>query len=78
MKGQGTMDTVRPTIPRDEYPQRWQQVQRMMHERHLDLLIAYADDRATYGPAHARWLANIPVHFEPVCVLMFPAQAPIA
>ena len=71
------MKTVRPTIPREEYPQRWQQVQRMMHERHLDLLIAYADDRATYGPAHARWLANIPVHFEPICVLMFSAQAPI-
>ncbi len=44
-----------------------------MAEQGLDLLIAYADDRATFGPAHARWLANFPVHFEPVCILM-PAQ----
>lgn len=43
----------------------------------LDFLVAYADDRATYGPAHARWLANFPVHFEPVCILMFRHGNPI-
>lgn len=42
----------------------------MMDERELDLVVAYADDRAVFGPAHARWLANFPVHFEPVCILM--------
>jgi Xaa-Pro aminopeptidase len=42
----------------------------MMAEQGLDFLIAYADDRATFGPAHARWLADFPVHFEPACVLM--------
>jgi hypothetical protein len=36
----------------------------------LDFLVAYADDRASFGPAHARWLADFPVHFEPACVLM--------
>ena len=41
-----------------------------MAEHDLDFLIAYADDRATFGPAHARWLANFPVHFEPVCILI--------
>lgn len=41
-----------------------------MKEKELDFLVAYADDRATFGPAHARWLANFPVHFEPVCILM--------
>ena len=41
-----------------------------MTEKELDFLVAYADDRATFGPAHARWLANFPVHFEPVCILM--------
>ena len=61
---------AKPTIPASEYPARWQKVQRMMAEQGLDFLIAYADDRATYGPAHARWLANFPVHFEPVCILM--------
>jgi Xaa-Pro aminopeptidase len=60
----------KPTIPILEYPARWVKVQGMMDEHGLDFLIAYADDRATFGPAHARWLANFPVHFEPVCILM--------
>lgn len=62
--------TDRPQIPAEEYPQRWRKVQALMAERGLDVLIAYADDRATYGAAHARWLADFPVHFEPVCVLL--------
>ena len=49
----------------------------MMDVQGLDFLVAYADDRATYGPAHARWLANFPVHFEPVCILMFKEGNPI-
>jgi len=49
----------------------------MMDEQGLDFLVAYADDRATFGPAHARWLANFPVHFEPVCILMFRQGNPI-
>lgn len=48
-----------------------------MVDQELDLLIAYADDRATYGAAHARWLANFPVHFEPVCVLMSKLGPPV-
>jgi hypothetical protein len=38
--------------------------------QNLDILVAYADDRATFGAAHARWLANFSVHFEPACILM--------
>jgi Xaa-Pro aminopeptidase len=64
-----TPDT-KPTIPVEEYRERWQKVQVMMAQQQLDLLVAYADDRAVFGPAHARWLANFPVHFEPVCILM--------
>ena len=66
-----------PFIPADEYPQRWQRVQTLMVERDLDLLIAYADDRTTYGPAHARWLTDFPVMFEPVCVLLRQSGEPI-
>ncbi len=62
--------TSKPTIPPEEYPQRWDTVQQMMEQHGLDLVVAYADDRATFGPAHARWLANFPVHFEPVSILM--------
>lgn len=64
------MTGVKPTIPAGEYRQRWDKVQAMMARQELDLLVAYADDRAVFGPAHARWLANFPVHFEPVCILL--------
>ena len=60
----------RPQIPAGEYPVRWSRVQTLLAERDLDLLVAYADDRATFGAAHARWLADFPVHFEPVCILI--------
>ena len=65
-----TANASKPTIPAGEYPQRWSRVQALMAQQELDLLVAYADDRAVFGPAHARWLANFPVHFEPACVLM--------
>ena len=64
------MSDSKPTIPFAEYPARWRQVQAMLVAHDLDLLVAYADDRAVFGPAHARWLANFPVHFEPVCILL--------
>ena len=67
----------KPVIPASEYPDRWLKVQTMMAQNDLDILIAYADDRAVFGPAHARWLANFPVHFEPVCILMPRVGNPI-
>ncbi|MBM3263474.1 MAG: aminopeptidase P family protein [candidate division Zixibacteria bacterium] len=66
-----------PVIPPEEYPRRWARVQETMTRRNLDILIAYADDRAVFGPAHTRWLAGFPVHFEPVCILMFPEGDPV-
>lgn len=68
---------VNPTIPKSEYPQRWRRVQEMMKIRGLDIIVAYADDRAVFGPAHARWMANFPVHFEPVCILFAQTGEPI-
>ena len=65
-----TAKNSKPFIPNSEYPERWKRVQASMAENDLDFLVAYADDRATFGAAHARWLANFPVHFEPVCILM--------
>jgi Xaa-Pro aminopeptidase len=62
-------DTL-PAIPDREYRKRWHHVQELMKRRQFDLIVAYADDRATFGPAHARWLADFPVHFEPVCIVM--------
>lgn len=65
-----TTQVTRPAIPISEFPARWKRVQAVMAAKDLDFLVAYADDRATFGAAHARWLANFPVHFEPVCILM--------
>jgi len=71
------MPGTKPVIPPEEYRQRWRKVQALMSELRLDLLVAYADDRAVFGPAHARWLANFPVHFEPACILMPPRGDPV-
>ena len=69
--------TEKPVIPADEFPKRWKMVQQMMADQKLDILVAYADDRAVFGPAHARWMADFPVHFEPVCILFAPQGAPV-
>jgi Xaa-Pro aminopeptidase len=71
------MENSGPAIPKDEFPQRWEAVQRFMQDKQLDLLLAYGDDRAVFGPAHIRWLADIPVHFEPFCALMTQHEQPI-
>jgi hypothetical protein len=68
---------TKPFIPASEYPERWRRVQAMMAQEGLDVLIAYADDRQTYGNAHARWLTDFPVMFEPVCVLLQQTGDPI-
>ncbi len=71
------MDVDRPTIPPEEYPGRWRRVQSLMQLEGLDLLVAYGNDRAVFGPAHVRWLADIPVHFEPMAVLVPPSGDPV-
>jgi len=63
----------KPTIPQSEYPKRWAQVRAMMNREELDLLLIYSDDRATFGPAYARWLAGFITHFEPTCILFAKA-----
>ena len=71
------MDVARPTIPPEEYPRRWRRVQSLMEAEGLDLLVAYGNDRAVFGPAHVRWLADIPVHFEPMAVVVPLAGDPV-
>ena len=67
-----------PTIPATEFHARWDRVRGLMEQQRLDLIVAYADDRAVFGPAHARWLMNFPVHFEPVCIVMPKQGDPLA
>ena len=70
-------NTPPPVIPLEEFHSRWERVQALMERLGLDILIAYADDHATYGPAHARWLANFPVYFEPAAILFARHREPI-
>lgn len=66
-----------PHIPDEEFIERWRRVQALMTEKAIDILFAYGDDRAVFGPAHVRWLADIPVHFEPLCVMLLPEGEPV-
>jgi Xaa-Pro aminopeptidase len=63
-------ELTHPRIPDSEYPLRWARLQEAMAEAGLDMVLAYADDHAVAGPAHARYLADFAPHFEPVCILM--------
>jgi len=63
-----------PVIPLEEYPKRWAEARRIMKADSIDLLVAYADDHAVFGPAYARYFANYAVHFEP-CIVLLPMEA---
>lgn len=52
-------------------------MQELLSQEKLDLLLAYADDRFTYGAAYARYYGNLPVAFEPVLVLFTPGNNPV-
>lgn len=58
-----------PKIDPADYPVRWKAINDYMEQSELDAVILYGDDRATYGSAHIRYLAGIPVHFEPMLLL---------
>jgi len=66
-----------PVIPREEYPRRWQKVQQVLAEQNLDMILCYADDRATYGAAYGRYFADLPVHFENVLVMFAKDRDPV-
>lgn len=69
--------TEMPRIPDEEYKNRWDSVRALMSEKSVDILFAYGNDRAVFGPAHVRWLADIPVHFEPLCVMFLGTCDPV-
>ncbi len=71
------MQAALPRIPREEYPQRWERVQRVLADQKLDLILAYSDDRATYGNAYARYFADFQTHFENTLTLFLPGREPM-
>ena len=64
-------------IPREEYPVRWEKVQRIMKAHGLDMILTYSDERATYGNAYARYYADLQTHFEPALILFLPDRDPL-
>lgn len=64
-------------IPREEYPMRWKKVRSIMKEHHLDMILTYSDERATYGNAYARYYVDLQTHFEPALVLFLPDRDPL-
>lgn len=66
-----------PTLSDHEFHRRWAAVQEAMEARNLDLLLAFGDDHAVFGPAHVRYLSNFPVHFEPACVVVGREGEPV-
>lgn len=64
-------------IPRTEFTRRWEKVQMLMQEQNLDMILAYSDDRATYGNAYARYYTDLQTHFEPVVILFASGIPPV-
>ena len=71
------MQAVHPKIPREEYRQRWDRANAVLHQAGVDLILAYSDDRATYGNAYARYFADFQTHFENTLVMFLPDRDPV-
>ena len=59
-----------PRIPRAEFAERRERLKQEMDAKGVDLFVGYADDRATYGQQHARYLFDYQPHFEPALVVV--------
>lgn len=66
-----------PRIPREEYPQRWEKARKILKEMNLDLILAYSDDRFTYGNAYARYFGDLQTVFEDTLVMLLPDRDPV-
>jgi Xaa-Pro dipeptidase len=66
-----------PSLSQAEFERRWSAAQNAMREQGLDVLLAYGDDHALFGPANVRYLTNFPVHFEPALVIVPVKSQPV-
>lgn len=66
-----------PRIPREEYLQRWEKARQILKELELDLILAYSDDRFTYGNAYARYFGDLQTVFEDTLVMLLPNRDPV-
>lgn len=66
-----------PRIPREEYPLRWERAKQVLKDNDLDLILAYSDDRFTYGNAYARYYGDLQTVFEDTLVMLLPDRDPV-
>ena len=59
-----------PKIEESEFKDRRQRLRSLMEKKEIDVVIAYADDRATFGQQFSRYYFNYQPHFEPACVII--------
>ncbi len=64
---------MKPRISKEAFAERKMKIQNLLCERGIDLLIAYSDDRFTYGQAYARWICDYLPQFESA-LLLVPVQ----
>ncbi len=59
-----------PKIEEFEFKDRRQRLRFLMEKNEIDVVIAYADDKATFGQQFSRYYFNYQPHFEPACVII--------
>ena len=63
-------NTFVPKIKKSEFAERRKILRSLMEKKEIDVVIAYADDRATFGQQFSRYYFNYQPHFEPACVII--------
>jgi len=59
-----------PSIDESEFKNRTNKLRLLMEQHQIDVVVAYADDRATFGQQFSRYYFNYQPHFEPACVIV--------
>ncbi len=60
----------KPNIHRSEFKKRRENLRILMDKNNIDIVVAYSDDRATFGQQYTRYFFNYQPHFEPACVII--------
>jgi Xaa-Pro aminopeptidase len=66
-----------PSISAAGFRARWERLQGRMAAAGTGLLVVFGDDRAVFGPANVRYVADFPVHFEPTMILLGASGDPV-
>lgn len=60
----------KPHIDKLEFKKRRQDLRKLMNQQNIDVVVAYSDDRATFGQQYTRYFFNYQPHFEPACAII--------